>query len=165
LEEKIKYVIIILGSDKMEKQTNGFIDNMKKESKKIIPLIYFSLILFFLLIVAYFLQFSSDFFEEISLKDIILRCSFVLIIFCLALYLYLYAIKYDLKVDDSVIHLKTLFTKVIIKLDEIDSYTYKKYTKKSEFYIFCLIVKGKKYIISTRYVEEMKTILDQHQKS
>jgi hypothetical protein len=47
-------------------QTNGFIDNMKKESKKAIPLICFSIILFFLLIVAYFLQFASDFFDKIS---------------------------------------------------------------------------------------------------
>ena len=82
------YVIIILGSDKMEKETNGFIDNMKKESKKAIPLLWFSIILFFLSIVAYFLQFASDFFEEISLKDTILRCSFVLIILCLVLYFY-----------------------------------------------------------------------------
>lgn len=149
----------------MEKETNGFIDNMKKESKKAIPLLWFSIILFFLLIVAYFLQFASDFFEEISLKDTILCCSFVLIFLCLALYIYLYAIKYNLKVDYSIIHLKTLFTKVIIKLDEIDSYTYKKYTKKSEFYVFCLIVKGKKHTISTRYVEEMKAILDQYKKS
>ena len=50
----------------MEIQTNGFTDNMKKESKKAIPLICFSIILFFLLIVAYFLQFASDFFDKIS---------------------------------------------------------------------------------------------------
>ena len=92
-----------------------------------------------------------------------LCCSFVLIVLCLALYLY--AIKYDLKVDNSIIYLKTLFVKVIIQLDEIDSYTYKKYTKKSEFYIFYLSVKGKKHIVSTRYVEEMKTILDQCKKA
>ncbi len=149
----------------MEIQTNGFIDNMKKESKKAIPLICFSIILFFLSIVAYFLQFASDFFDKISLEDTILRCSFILVILCLALYLYLYAIKYDLVVDDYKIHLKTLFVKVIIKVDEIDSYTYKKYTKKSEFYVFCLIVKGKKHTISTRYVDEMKIILDQYKKS
>ena len=87
----------------------------------------------------------------------------MLVILCLALYLY--AIKYDLVVDDYKIHLKTLFGKVIIKVDEIDSYTYKKYTKKSEFYVFCLIVKGKKHTISTRYVDEMKIILDQYKKS
>ena len=153
-----------VGSDKMEKQTNGFIDNMKKESKKAIPLIWLSAFLFLLLIVAYFLQFASEFFEKISLKDTLLCCSFVLIVLCLALYLYLYAIKYDLKFDNSIIFLKTLFVKVIIQIDEIDSYTYKKYTKKSEFYIFYLSVKGKKHIVSTRYVEEMKTILDQYKK-
>ena len=136
---------------------------MKKESKKAIPIICLSIILFFLLIVAYFLQFASNFFDKISLKDTVLYCSFVLVILCLALYLY--AIKYDLVVDDYKIHLKTLFGKVIIKVDEIDSYTYKKYTKKSEFYVFCLIVKGKKHTISTRYVDEMKIILDQYKKS
>ena len=81
-----------IGSGKMEKQTNGFIDNMKKESKKVIPLIYLSAFLFLLLIFAYFLQFASEFFEKISLKDTLLCCSFALIVLCLALYLYLYAI-------------------------------------------------------------------------
>ena len=45
----------------MEIQTNGFKYNMKKESKKAIPIICLSIILFFLLIVAYFLQFASNF--------------------------------------------------------------------------------------------------------
>ena len=34
-----------------------------------------------------------------------------------------------------------------------------------EFYIFYLSVKDKKHIVSTRYVEEMKTILGQYKKA
>jgi hypothetical protein len=67
--------------------------------------------------------------------------------------------KYKLEVSETQINLITLFSKVSINVNEIDSYTYKKYGI-GIFYVFSIISKGKKITISTRYVEEMKRLLD-----
>ncbi len=132
-----------------------FKDDMKKETKRGLV----AMIMGYSLLIISVVLFSFSLIKDYQAKDILIICLFCFCVASLGLYAFLYAMKYKLEVSETQINLITLFSKVSINVNEIDSYTYKKYGI-GIFYVFSIISKGKKITISTRYVEEMKRLLD-----
>ena len=76
-------------------------------------------------------------------------------------YVWLYAIKYNLKINKEKIVLRTLFRKVEINICNIEKYTCKRY-RKSVFYQFNLFIKDKRILVNTRYKDEFIKILEEN---
>lgn len=128
-----------------------FKDDMKKESK----LYKYPMILFFAL--ATLFPFVS-FWNDIKTADLILGVISFLLISCFFLYGYLYAYKYNVIVFNNKIVLNTLFKSIEIQYKDIKSYSCRRY-KKSVFFQFSFFCKEKKYIIYTRYRDELEELL------
>lgn len=77
------------------------------------------------------------------------------------LYGWLYSIKYRVEITDEKIKLKTLFRKQEIDIVDVKKYSCSQY-RKSVFYQFKLYVNNKNIVISTRYVNELKAILEKN---
>lgn len=131
----------------------NIIDGMKKESKlaRNVMIISFSL---FLLVFVY--MYVKN--KKLQDKDVL---SMLILYFTLGMfgfYIWLYAIKYNLKITEEKIVLKTLFRKIEIDICDIEKYTCKRY-RKSVFYQFSLFIKDRRILVNTRYKEEFESIL------
>ena len=79
----------------------------------------------------------------------------------IGLYYWLYAIKYKLTVTETWISVRTLFRSFQINASEITRYTCKRY-RKSAFYQFTLFTKKGSFMISTRYRDELISLLNKN---
>lgn len=129
------------------------IDGMKKEGKKILPLMILGYAFSWL---AFLLLLTND--DEYTKKDIILYVISFFIIGSIGLYFWLYSFKYILEISDKKIRLKTLFKKIEVNFIDIISYTCNRY-RRSVFYQFRLNVKDKIILVNTRYKDEFIELL------
>lgn len=129
-------------------------DDWKKESKKCFIFLIACIVMIIITVLSEY--------KKNPLKDIIFICSVYFSFGLLALYEFLYSIKYKVKISNEKILLKTLFRKREVNINEIKYYTCKRY-RKSVFYQFWLYLDGKKVLINTRYKEEFKEILNQNE--
>lgn len=135
----------------MDKQ---IIDGMKKEGKPFRNIMLFGYI-FTIIMPTTICLMNNDRFGN---KDIILFAIAWFLVGTFGLYGWLYAVKYRVEFNDEKIHLKTLFKKIELNIDDIEKYTCNRY-RKSVFYQFNLFIKGKKILINTRYKDEFEKIL------
>ncbi len=135
---------------------NIIIDGMKKESKLARNLMFFGFVLFLL-------TFLYMYVNNKSLKDKEVLVMFILYLSfgIFGFYVWLYDIKYSLKITKEKILLKTLFRKVEINICSIEKYTCKRY-RKSVFYQFNLFIKDKRILVNTRYKDEFIKILEEN---
>ncbi len=133
-------------------------DNWKKESKVWLEVMIFVGILAIAVPLAfYFKPISED-----PLWDAIRTAIVFFMLFCLSLYGFLYSTIYLIKVTEEKITRKTLFGKYECYLNDIQEFTYKRYNKKSELYLFILTVHEKRIKIYTRFYKEMEMILNSY---
>ena len=132
----------------------NIIDNMKKESK---PSLFIMIFGYFLFILSLFEWICRG--ESVYGEDMFMMLLVYFIFGTIGLYFWLYAIKYNLEINEEKIILKTLFKKIEIDICDISKYNCARY-KKSDFYQFVLFVKDKTFLVNTRYKEEFKQILD-----
>ena len=79
-----------------------------------------------------------------------------------ALYGWLYASKYKLKITEEEIVVQTLFKKTLIYISDIKNYTCDRY-RKSVFYQFKLFTGEKIFLVNTRYKNEFEELLANHE--
>ncbi len=135
---------------------NIIIDRMKKESKLARNVMFFS---FALLLLTFVYMYVNN--KSLQDKDVLFM---FILFFCLGMfgfYVWLYAIKYNLKINKEKIVLRTLFRKVEINTCNIEKYTCKRY-RKSVLYQFNLFIKDKRILVNTRYKDEFIKILEEN---
>ena len=96
--------------------------------------------------------------NDIFITDIILGEIFFILIGCYFLYGYLYTYKYKFIATNEKIVLKTLFKTIEIKNEDIKTYKCKRY-KKSEFHQFFVFCNKKKFLINTKYRDDLEKLL------
>ena len=99
--------------------------------------------------------------DKYALKDILLTALYFFSLESIVIYKWLYAAKYKLTITETQISVTTLFRHFQIDISEITQYTYKRYMK-SEFYQFKLFAKNKGLLISTRYCNELISLLSKN---
>lgn len=99
--------------------------------------------------------------DKYTNKDILLTALAYFSLGSIVLYNWLYAIKYKLTITETQISVRTLFRSFQIDISEITHYTCKRY-RKSEFYQFKLFAKNKGLLISTRYCNELISLLSKN---
>lgn len=129
-------------------------DNEKKESR-----IWFILMIFTLIIgiggtIVFGIQSAGN-----KTYNIVLLLLITIVVFSFCLYCFLCCFLYKLEVTADKITVKTLLKTNIILFSDNFTYSYKKYTKFSEFYIFSLFVNGHKIQVYTRFYKEFNNIL------
>ncbi len=129
------------------------VDGMKKEGKPFRIITIVSVVL--LLLTFVYMYVNKKGLQEIEVLSMFLG---FLLFAIIGLYCWLYAITYQVCMDEKRILLKTLFKKETIDICNIENYSYKRY-KKSKFYQFNLSVKGNKVLVNTRYKEDFENIL------
>lgn len=135
---------------------NIIIDRMKKESKLARNVMIFS---FALLLLTFVYMYVNN--KSLQDKDVLFMFILFFSLGMFEFYMWLYAIKYNLKITEEKIMLKTLFRKVEINICNIEKYTCKRY-RKSVFYQFNLFIKDKRILVNTRYKEEFESILKEN---
>ncbi len=135
---------------------NIIIDRMKKESKLARNVMIFS---FALLLLTFVYMYVNN--KSLQDKDVLFMFILFFSLGMFGFYVWLYAIKYNLKITEEKIMLKTLFRKVEINICNIEKYTCKRY-RKSVFYQFNLFIKDKRILVNTRYKEEFESILKEN---
>lgn len=132
----------------------NIIDRMKNEGKPFRN----TMIIGYILAVMFPLAIIISNNDKYTYSDIISFVIAFFIIGSIGLYGWLYAIKYRLKITKDKLFLKTLFKKININMEEINYYNCKRY-RKSVFYQFRLYTSKKKFLVSTRYKDELKKVL------
>ena len=143
----------------MEETMDTYItDDMKKESKtiKIVTIVGYT----FAVLSPLSIQLSRWFFdtEKYTNHDSVLLALAFFLLGSIGLYYWLYAIKYKLSITETRIFVRTLFRSFQINLTEVTCYTYKRYNK-SVFYQFTFFTKKGRLMISTRYRDELISLL------
>lgn len=129
-------------------------DSEKKESKRWLILMIVFIIIGVGNIIFYCINQSNyNTYEFVAI--LIVSIAFSLIFF----YGFLCCFLYKLIVTNEEIIIRTLYGVKKIKLDKGYKYSFKKYTKVSEFYTFTFLVEDKKVKFYTRYYEELDKIL------
>ncbi len=100
-------------------------------------------------------------FSSFSDKDILLITIYCFLLGTVALYGWLYALKYRLVVTQDKVEVKTLFRKYEVNLGDIKYYTCQRY-KKSAFYQFRLFIDGTGILVTTRYKDDFIKILTEN---
>lgn len=126
-------------------------DNMTEESKiwKIPMIWFFILAALFPLVLIW---------NEIKTIEFVLGEMLFVLLGSYFLYGYLYTYQYEIIVTKEKIVLKTLFERIEIEFEDIETYTCKRY-RKSRFYQFSICCKNKIILINTRYKNEFEKIL------
>ena len=132
-------------------------DNMRKEAKscKKAAVIIFVLAVVIPLTQLFYVP------DKYALKDILLTALYFFFLESIVIYKWLYAAKYMLTITETQISVTTLFRHFQIDISEITQYKYKRYMK-SEFYQFKLFAKNKGLLISTRYCNELISLLSKN---
>ena len=133
------------------------VDGMKNEGKLFKFITIFGFILSCLMPLA--IYWTND--ESYDNTDIVLYAVVFFIMGLVGLYGWLYSIKYRIEITDEKIKLKTLFRKIEIDIVDVKKYSCSQY-RKSVFYQFKLYINNKNIVISTRYVNELKAILEKN---
>lgn len=136
-------------------------DNMKKEAKagKVLTILGYT----FAVLMPLSIRLSQWLFNATKYTDrdgLLFALSFFLL-GSLGLYYWLYAIKYKLAITETRISVRTLFRSFQIDLNEVTSYTCKRY-KKSAFYQFTFFTQKGRFMISTRYRDELNSLLKKY---
>lgn len=133
-------------------------DDMKKESKvgKSIAIFGYS----FSILTPLSILMSKWIFDtgEYTSQDCLLFFLAFFLLGSIGLYCWLYAIKYRLVITETRISVRTLFRTFQIDISEITRYTCKRYNK-SVFYQFTFFTKKGRLMISTRYRDELISLL------
>lgn len=135
---------------------NIIVDDMKKESKKWLVMTIVFYILSIVWPLAARFMYQGD---DVNISDLILGFLAFFLMGCIALYGYLYSKKYKVEITNHHLKIYTLFKKVKLTIDHINQYKVKKYGL-GVFYQFDLTCDEKKYRMYTKYVDELKRILD-----
>ena len=133
------------------------VDEMKNEGKLFKFITIFGFILSCLMPLA--IYWTND--ESYDNTDIVLYGVVFFIMGLVGLYGWLYSIKYRVEITDEKIKLKTLFRKQEIDIVDVKKYSCSQY-RKSVFYQFKLYINNKNIVISSRYVNELKAILEKN---
>lgn len=136
---------------------NSIVDNMKKECKIFIFVMILGYVLSIVFPIAIYLTKN----EKYSIYDIVAIVVSFLGLGTIGLYGFLYGFNYKIEITEEKILLKTLFKKREIYLNKLDSFICKRY-RKSMFHQFKLFSKEKKYLIYTRYKDELYKLLKQN---
>lgn len=139
-----------------------FEDNELKErktnNKRFLIGLLVIVVLFLFACMFFYLQNEEKSFDY-EPKYILIIAIFILSYLLVWEYMSLYSKKYRLLVYDDKIVKESLFGSITILYPMIKSYSYKKYSLKSDFYVFTLYLNKKRVSIYTRYYNEFIAVL------
>lgn len=136
-------------------------DNMEKEAKigKVLTILGYT----FAVLTPLSIRLSHWLFdvEKYTNRDSVLFALAYFLLGSIGLYYWLYAINYKLVITETRITVRTLFRSFQIDLSEVTGYTCKRYNK-SVFYQFAFDTKKGRFMISTRYRDELISLLNSY---
>ena len=92
-------------------------------------------------------------------KEVLIITLAYFLIGTFGLYGWLYSKTYEVKFNREEIVVKSLLKRTDIQIKEITQYTCQRY-RKSVFYQFSILTNGKKIVVNTRHVNELKDMID-----